>query len=240
MMMGQSGADYSQQYLTFTVGGNYNCRFKYTVNGLVATTNMQYSLDDGKTWVALASGTDTPEVSIGSSIMWKADGWTASNSNYISFSKGSGTSEGIIVSGNIMSLLYGDNFVGQTAISNNYQFYYLFNGYATVSDASNLILPATTLTQYCYSGMFRNCTSLTTAPKLPAEALVGGCYSSMFYGCSSLHYIKCLATNISASGCLSNWVNGVAATGTFVKVASMSSWPSGANGIPSGWTVQNA
>jgi len=31
-------------------------------------------------------------------------------------------------------------------------------------------------------------------------------------------------------------VNGVATTGTFTK-ASGATWPEGANGIPSGWTV---
>ena len=35
----------------------------------------------------------------------------------------------------------------------------------------------------------------------------------------------------------SNWVTGVAADGIFVKDANMSSWTTGANGIPSGWTV---
>jgi hypothetical protein len=55
-----------------------------------------------------------------------------------------------------------------------------------------------------------------------------------------LFYSKnCLATNISASDCTYNWVNGVASNGTFTKVASMSSWTTGTNGIPSGWTVQD-
>lgn len=49
-----------------------------------------------------------------------------------------------------------------------------------------------------------------------------------------------LATDISASNCLNNWVNGVSSTGTFVKNAAMTSLPTGASGIPSGWTVQNA
>ena len=49
-----------------------------------------------------------------------------------------------------------------------------------------------------------------------------------------------LATNISAMSCLSNWVNGVSSTGTFVKNAAMTSLPTGIDGIPGGWTVQNA
>ena len=61
----------------------------------------------------------------------------------------------------------------------------------------------------------------------------------MFNGCGSLNYIKCLATDISASNCTAFWVEGVAPSGTFVKAASMSSWATGANGIPNGWTIQN-
>ena len=101
-------------------------------------------------------------------------------------------------------------------------------------------LPATTLANYCYYRMFYNCTSLTTAPELPATTLAIYCYYRMFYGCYKLNYIKMLATNISASNCLNNWVNSVSSTGTFVKNAAMTSLPTGASGIPSGWTVQNA
>ena len=102
------------------------------------------------------------------------------------------------------------------------------------------ILPATTLVQSCYNEMFKDCTALTTAPSLPATTLTNGCYNEMFLGCTNLNRIQCLATNISASNCTNNWVNGVAATGTFVKAASMTDWTTGNNGIPSGWTVEDA
>ena len=105
--------------------------------------------------------------------------------------------------------------------------------------AENLILPATTLASGCYNNMFRDCTSLTTAPELPATKLADRCYQYMFSGCRSLNYIKCLATDISALRCTSNWVSNVASTGTFVKAASMTSWTTGTSGIPTGWTVQN-
>ena len=100
-------------------------------------------------------------------------------------------------------------------------------------------LPATTLADSCYTSMFQSCTSLTTAPELPATTLTDLCYSAMFQDCTSLNYIKCLATNISANSCTQDWVNGVASTGVFVKHPdiSESTWGSGANGIPTGWTV---
>ena len=101
-------------------------------------------------------------------------------------------------------------------------------------------LPATTLTEGCYYHMFESCSSLTTAPELPATTLVDGCYQYMFYNCASLNYIKCLATDISATDCTYSWVGNVASTGTFVKAASMNDWTTGNNGIPSGWTVEDA
>ena len=102
------------------------------------------------------------------------------------------------------------------------------------------ILPATTLDMYCYDSMFGNCRSLTTAPKLPATKLKYNCYQNMFYGCTNLNYIKCLAEDISATDSTKNWVRGVASTGKFVKAASMNDWTEGNNGIPTGWTVQDA
>ena len=42
----------------------------------------------------------------------------------------------------------------------------------------------TTLPEYCYQSMFKNCSSLTTAPALPATELADYCYQQMFYGCS--------------------------------------------------------
>ena len=100
-------------------------------------------------------------------------------------------------------------------------------------------LPATKLADYCYYEMFYDCTSLTTAPELPATTLVDHCYYGMFLNCTSLNNITMLATSISATGCLNGWVRNVASTGTFTKAASMTTLPTGASGIPSGWTVVN-
>lgn len=101
-------------------------------------------------------------------------------------------------------------------------------------------LKATILQQACYYCMFNGCTSLTTAPVLPAGNLNTNCYAYMFGGCTNLNYVKCLASSASPSNALTNWLSGVAPNGTFVKRASMTSWPTGASGIPSGWTVENA
>ena len=116
-------------------------------------------------------------------------------------------------------------------------YYYMFKGCTSLTEAPEL--PATTLAQDCYNSMFDSCTSLVNAPELPATTLETGCYSYMFYGCTKLKYIKCLTTDISATNCTQGWVDGVAATGTFVKSLNMSEWTTGINGIPEGWTVLN-
>ena len=89
--------------------------------------------------------------------------------------------------GNIMSLLYKDDFANKTDLTGkNYAFYKLFYSNAKIVNANKLILPATTLANYCYGNMFYGCTGLTTAPQLPATTLKNGCYWYMFSGCTGL------------------------------------------------------
>ena len=51
-------------------------------------------------------------------------------------------------------------------------------------------LPATTLAEWCYCGMFAGCTSLQTAPDLPATTLANYCYSYMFDGCTKFDSVN--------------------------------------------------
>ncbi len=90
------------------------------------------------------------------------------------------------VSGNIMSLIYADDFKNKTTLSSSSTFRRLFAYANKLVSAEHLVLPATTLASSCYEGMFSGCTSLTTAPKLPATKLLYSCYSGMFKGCTSL------------------------------------------------------
>lgn len=97
-------------------------------------------------------------------------------------------------------------------------------------------LPATTLTTSCYWGMFKSCTAITTAPALPATTLTESCYYEMFYGCTALNSITVYANNNSATNCTKNWLNNVAATGTFYNLGSATYTINSASGIPRGWT----
>ena len=78
-----------------------------------------------------------------------------------------------------------DNSLSKTAMP-SHGFYQLFYGCNSLTDASNLILPATTLATSCYEGMFYTCTYLEKAPELPATTLAKNCYAYMFYGCTRL------------------------------------------------------
>ena len=253
--------DYSQDYFTIELLDDTNS-IQINVNGW--SNKISYSLDNGTTWSEPSGLIELENISNGSKILLKGNtdvSMSSSQSLLIEIPN----NERFNVEGNIMSLYYGDNFTGVTTIPGSYAFYGLFANLTSLINAGNLILPATTLADNCYdymfggctnlltapilpattlvyscySSMFSDCTSLTTAPELPATTLANGCYQYMFNGCSSLNYIKCLATDISASDCLNDWVNGVASSGTFVKDSSMSSWPTGTSGIPTGWTVQD-
>ena len=118
-----------------------------------------------------------------------------------------------------------------------YCYAYMFNECTSLVKAPEL--PATILSDYCYTAMFGNCTSLTEAPELPATTLTKECYGFMFMNCTLLNNITMLATDISATNCLKQWVNDVAASGTFTKASTMTSLPTGDSGIPTGWDVVN-
>jgi hypothetical protein len=84
------------------------------------------------------------------------------------------------VGGNIMSLIYGDDFENKTELIDDYQFKFLFNNNRNLISAKDLVLPATKLTEFCYDSMFYECRSLTEAPELPATKLTYACYAKMF------------------------------------------------------------
>ena len=185
--------DYSTQYLTFEAIENGTFTFTGT-----SSNSLSYSLDDGQTWTALASGTASPTVTAGNKIMWKGELTPTSNNGSGIFS----ATANFNVQGNIMSLLFGDDFTNQTDLTGkDYAFFNLFNQNTNIKSAKNLVLPATTLTRWCYSYMFYGCTSLVTAPTLPATTLASYCYNYMFSGCTSLKTAPTLPAETLASGC---------------------------------------
>ena len=84
---------------------------------------------------------------------------------------------------------------------------------------------------------FCDCSSLTSIIIPSSVTNIG---DRAFSGCSSLNAVTCLATNKSATDCTNYWLSGVAATGTFTKASTMTSWTTGVSSVPSGWTVVDA
>lgn len=233
---------YDNKYFTIESLDDGNTIYLKASSAGIAKT-VSASTDNGKTWTEYTSsfednGTALATLNTGDKLIIKGENAQYASS-FSDFNRFISTGQ-FEAYGNIMSLISGDSFANADTLTEDYALYALFNNCSTITSAENLVLPATTLTNNCYRGMFDGCTSLTTAPDLPATTLASSCYQFMFQGCTSLNYIKCLATNISASRCTNSWVSGVSSTGTFVKNASMTRWTTGFNGIPSGWTVQNA
>lgn len=124
--------------------------------------------------------------------------------------------------------------------------------YSTMFNRTSLTeapeLPATTLPYACYYHMFSGCQSLIKAPELTATTLANICFQGMFIDCSSLNEVRCKIPSSYSSSDISKftstwnadaWLSGVSSTGTFYTNAD-ANWPSGASGIPDGWTRVNA
>lgn len=264
--------DYSQDYLTFRI--RTNGKVYWHSNGSGQAKTIEYSLNNGA-WTSIAA-TDSStyfNVSEGDVVRFRGTNasYASSKANYSGFGygeRGTSSAEGydtdaaeFDIEGNIMSLVYGDNFTGDTAMTSTYNFCSIFKKSKCVS-AENLVLPATTLTDYCYRAMFSWCTKLTTppalpattlsqgcywymfehcafttAPELPATTLVRECYGAMFNNCANLNYIKCLASSgLNATSATTVWVTGVASSGTFVKDHNTTTGSSAGNSV---WTKGN-
>ncbi len=115
------------------------------------------------------------------------------------------------VYGNIMSLL-GPDFATNTTLPGNNTFAYLFSGQTHLKNSAEegLYLPATTLTDGCYKGLFKGCTGLSR--------------------------VVVNATDISASNCLTEWVSGIAGAGFGLVTPNPKQWTMGGN-LPWGATV---
>jgi len=189
---------------TLNITSNGNISFKKNSSS-APTVTLQYKKNDEE-WTSFASS-DTARVinvAAGDKIMFKGDNTQYANgaSSYNSFS---GTTAGFTLEGNIMSLISSENFANLTTLEGVYTFAYFFRGCTGLTNASKLVLPATALTEYCYSGMFRACSSLTTAPELPATTLADYCYSNMFTNCTSLVTAPAeLPATALTVGCYSN------------------------------------
>ena len=176
--------DFSTKPLTFNIlsAGTIN----WAASNSSVTKTIEYKLNDGN-WAPITSNTEGVKITVnsGDKIQFRGNNaqYATNSWNCNSFSGSMALFE---VEGNIMSLIYGDDFKNKLTISSTYAFASLFRDCTNLVSAENLVLPATTLAENCYQYMFQICRSLTTAPKLPATTLKRECYEYMFDGCTSL------------------------------------------------------
>ena len=201
--------DYSKDYLTIeSLENNNDVYFKENYSGFEKT--ILISVNEGSSWTEFTSspnnnGTFIATINKGDKLLIKGNSALGSSNreNAIHLTKN------FNVEGNIMSLLYNDNFIDKTSISSySYAFKGLFANNPNLISIENLVLPATILSIGCYSSMFQNCTSIVTTPVLPATTLTNSCYYIMFGGCTSLTTAPELPATALASLCYASMFNG--------------------------------
>ena len=165
--------------------------FKATANNSSVTLkqegspsgSFEYSLNGGSTWNSYTIGTIIP-LNEGDEVCFKSATDRSVNQTYEDYVYFEMTGS-IEAWHNVGSMLYASNYNSHIDISTmTYAFYCLFMECASL--VKSPLLPATTLADSCYCGMFSGRISLTTCPVLPATTLADSCYEDMFSCCTSL------------------------------------------------------
>ena len=209
------GTYYPNEYLTIEALDDGYLLCSWTGND---SWSVSYSTNGGKTWTRCTNGNTQPEssripISAGQKILLKGE----LNNDVNSSAYGETIRIDVIdenadnidfnVSGNLLSIGYGDDFIGKTKFTNS--MFYLARMFAetNVVSAKNLIIPQPSLS-YVYAEMFSSCDKLIEAPKLPHTSLTEGCYEFMFSGCISLPEAPELPAKTLKHACYKDMFNG--------------------------------
>ncbi len=191
----------------------------YAVNDGLDPLKVEVSTDDGATWTEVTAapaeddvpGATLASLNAGEKVLIRGRNQAY---GYLSDSEGEAVDNCNFwadheckVSGNIMSLVGGDDFARLRTVA-DYGFSYFFSDYnselepwVVLDEEDPLLLPATTLAEFCYCGMFQSVPELTSTPELPATTLALGCYTWMFSGCTGLTAAPALPTITLAERC---------------------------------------
>ena len=175
-----------------------------------AAGSVTYKVKGGAAQTIASGATGTITLSaISDKVEFFGDNKAYATNNYSNYSN-IACDKDCYVYGNIMSIITSEGFENATALEEGYTFTNFFenNTHIKNKDGAPLLLPATTLANYCYYYMFIGCASLTAAPSLPANTLAKSCYSSMFFGCKSLKTAPSLPATTLANYCYEDMFRG--------------------------------
>ena len=201
-------------YVTFTADAKQT--FKITTKDY-PIPNLEYSVNNGK-WATVEAGTEVTFGGTNGDLRLRGTNINGTASYWNKYSTITFTDKTVKVActGDIRTLLNWKSY--STVDTQNARFCNLFIDCAVLTSAPEL--KATTLADFCYSGMFQGCTSLTAAPELKATTLADFCYSSMFQDCTKLSTVTMLAPSNQISEknyCCYDWLGNA---GTDKKVTS--------------------
>lgn len=196
-------SDISSQYFTITNRSNSTNPLKIyacceSANQTPTPDTFYYSEDLGNTWTEIRDSANGTTINIpkDGSILLKHNGELTTELHtqeysYLNWHVITSTSY-FEVSGNPMSLIYGDNFRDPSNTVPSYGLHDLFyrkdqsNG--GLISAANLYMgtPIESGSSHNFMGMFYKCIMLADTPTLPLTSLGDFCYDSMFLNCSRL------------------------------------------------------
>lgn len=174
-----------------------------------AAGSVTYRIDGGAIQTIPANSTETINVTAGQKVRFFGDNAAYATSKEENDNSLISGDHDFYVYGNIMSLVNSTNYATTTKLTAPYTFTRLFenNTHLKNHPSNALLLPATTLTDYCYSRMFYECKKLTSAPELPAKKMANYCYEGMFLSCIKLTSAPELPATTLAGYCYSNMFN---------------------------------
>ncbi len=185
---------YENQYMTIKALGSGTITFTIPANVNTSyITSISYRKNKGA-WTTTGNSSSVVTISVSvvanDIVEWKGDAST--------LSIGDGTTNASRINctalfelyGNIMSLLYEDDFRNKNYLPDKYRTFQELFMESNVQNARNLILPVTILENInmnTYRRMFKNCTSLIYAPRYISIKKVNRyTFHEMYYGCTSM------------------------------------------------------
>ena len=180
--------DYSKQYLTFEILSGGTIMFKTDKPASSITREIQYSINNGQWATFNSSGNTGFTVTAGDKVRLKGV-----NARYCTLSKTSpratfqASTAVFNVYGNLMSMVYGDNFIGQNTLdAGGYNFVGFF-GSAQIVNAENLVLPMDVIPERGLLNFMIESPTLEYGPKeIPATSIGDMGMQGAFARCKKL------------------------------------------------------